>query len=142
MPASQWWRAGWVGAVVLAIIAAVAYHASSSVFSDVLVTSVPDGEPALAHPVADRVLIVVVDGLRHDLALEGPLLPTLRALAARGASGPSYADEPTMTGAGVRTLMTGAPPQFVDAFDNLRMPAVGYASLLSEAAAAGRRVAV
>ena len=94
--------------------------------------------PALAH----KLLLVVVDGLRHDSALASADLPIARELAARGASGVAVASEPTMTGAGVRTLGTGVPPELMDVFRNSDMPAVHFDHLLAALRSRGHVVAV
>ena len=125
-----WSRIAIFGIVTLLVVAAVSFQISSSLFSNRLLASPSNDEVALLRPPASRLLLIVVDGLRYDLALEETMLPVVRSLARSGASGPSYAEDPTMTGAGVRTLVTGVPPQFVDVFRNVSMPPVRYQNLI------------
>lgn len=65
----------------------------------------PAGVPE-ARP--ERVVLVVVDGLRHDIAQE---LPSLRALGERGVSGVCQAPQPSYSRPAYVSLVSGASPE-------------------------------
>src|SRR5262245_46162219 len=88
-----------VAAVAVALIRSVA----AVWFSSDVVATAPSTELA-APPLAPRVLLIVIDGLRHDTALSSGVMPRLQALGRAGVSGMSLASRVTMTGLGVRTL--------------------------------------
>jgi hypothetical protein len=131
-----------IAACFVVTVAACAYHVASVFFSRRVVEDVVQRAIVPQPAPARRALIVIIDGLRHDVALETVRLPIARELAAGGASGPSYAEDPTMTGAGVRALGTGTPPAFGDIVTNKRMPRVAHQHLFSGLAGAGHVVAV
>lgn len=127
---------------VLGIVAGCAYYVAGVFFERRVVGDFVHRTVVLSPPPAPRALIIVIDGLRHDVALESDRLPIARELAARGASGLSVAEDPTMTGAGVRALGTGTPPAFVDVVTNKRMPRVAGEHLFRSLASVGHTIAV
>jgi hypothetical protein len=127
--------------LVLGVAAGCAYHVASVFFGRRVVAGSRPGK-VVVGPLAQRVLVLVVDGLRYDVALESDRLPIARELAATGASGLVLADDPTMTGAGVRALGTAQPPSFSDIISNKRMPRVNGDHLFATLAAAGHTIAV
>jgi hypothetical protein len=127
--------------LVLGVAAGCAYHVASVFFGRRVDTGSPPGKVVVGSH-AQRVLVLVIDGLRYDVALESDRLPIARELAATGASGLVLADDPTMTGAGVRVLGTAQPPSFADIISNKRMPRVNGDHLFATLAAAGHTIAV
>ncbi len=86
-------------AVTAALIRAIA-----SVWFTSEIVATPANNEIAAPALTKRVLLIVVDGLRYDTALESDLMPKLQGLARGGAAGVSLASRVTMTGLGVRTL--------------------------------------
>lgn len=91
------------------------------------------------RPLTGRALLIVVDGLRADVAFEQ--LPIAQELAGRGASGVALADDPTMTGASVRVLGTGEPAELADLVRNDELRPVQHDHLFSALAERGLRTA-
>lgn len=60
-------------------------------------------------PIAERVAVVFVDGLRHD---EASKLEAIGMLRRAGASGPLWADFPSYTHPAITSLATGLPPRY------------------------------
>jgi hypothetical protein len=87
---------------------------------------------------ANRVLLVVVDGLRADAALEWGLMPALARRAGAGAAGVALTGPVTTTALGIQTIATGAPVDLDDAFRPAPRPPVD--SVLGLLARAGGRL--
>ncbi len=87
----------------------------------------PELRPVIEAPpprLASRVLWIVVDGLRHDTALELGWMPNLMALSKQGASGTATTTAITMTGVGVRAMSTGMSSSLFDLARNWSLPRV------------------
>ncbi len=119
-------------AVALAITLVAGYFTS-----DLL--PLPVNTEVANAPLTKRVLLVVLDGLRHDTALETPIMPNLRRLAARGAGGVARTGELTMSELGVRCIGTGVTPTLADF---LHLQPVTFDNPLAALAARGGRVAL
>ncbi len=88
---------------------------------------------------ASRVLWIVVDGLRHDTALETGWMPNVMGLAGQGASGTASTTAITMTGVGVRAMSTGMSPSLADLARNWSLPRVTDDNLFARIKARGGR---
>jgi len=77
---------------------------------------VPLGVPRLA----DRVIVVVLDGVAVRVGRDRQIMPFVVELAASGASGVSRAPAETLTPTGVRALATGQSPSVIDALGIFR----------------------
>jgi hypothetical protein len=125
-------------------VAAVAFALIRSIaavwFTSEVIATPPTSEIA-APALADRVLLVVVDGLRYDTALESGLMPHLQALARDGSAGLSMATQVTMTGLGVRTLGTGTTPALADILLESKLPAVTFDNVFASVRRRGGHVA-
>lgn len=87
----------------------------------------PELTPVIEEPpprLAPRVLWIVVDGLRHDTALELGWMPNLMSLSKQGASGTATTTAITMTGVGVRAMSTGMSSSLFDLARNWSLPRV------------------
>src|SRR5262245_175769 len=80
-------------AVIAVAVALLRSIAAIWFSSDVVVT--PANTEA-GPPLATRVLVIVIDGLRYDTALESDAMPKLQALGRGGARGASLASRVTM----------------------------------------------
>jgi hypothetical protein len=97
------------------------------------------GEEPAGQPLAARVVLVLVDGLRLD-ASRG--MPFLNALRARGADLESSAAVPSYSRPGRASLVTGAWSEIHGATTNFHDKAVEVDNLFRAAAAGGRTCAV
>lgn len=80
-----------------------------------LAHTAPYLEPAPGPPLARKVLVVLVDGLRRDASYDQPALDSLRA---RGTDVPARAPFPTISKANYVTTGSGVPPRFSGARTN------------------------
>ena len=55
-----------------------------------------------------RVIFILVDGLRHDTALKSDVMPTLNKLREKGARATSHSQPPSYSAPGYSVLLTGA----------------------------------
>lgn len=102
-----------IGCVTLALGAAGHFHGHMAYIGRLNTTSVDAPEPYRPEPLsltpARHMVVVVIDGLRHDRI---PAMPHLGALAFEGVSRPLMADFPSYTYAGITTMVTGTPPVY------------------------------
>ena len=115
------------GALILATRAwnSVTHYESSYFFREKL----PGGTP-----ISERVVLIVLDGIRADAAQE---MPRLQELAARGASGIAVAAEPSLSAPGRAVLATGAWPEVNGVTNNSRYETPRLDSIFSLAQTAG-----
>src|ERR1043166_1238001 len=125
-----------VAAVALALIASIA----AVWFSSDVVATAANTEVAAPRLTA-RVLVVVIDGLRHDTALESGEMPKLQALAEAGAHRVSLASRGAMTGLGVRTLGTGTSPGLADILLETELPRVAFDNVFASLRRRGGHIA-
>jgi hypothetical protein len=85
-------------------------------------------------PLSERVVLLVLDGIRADVARE---MPRLQELAARGASGIAVAAEPSLSAPGRAVLATGTWPEVNGVTNNLRYETPRIDSIFSLAQTAG-----
>ncbi|MDR5682907.1 MAG: alkaline phosphatase family protein [Armatimonadota bacterium] len=90
-------------------------------------------------PMARRVVLVVVDGLREDTSRR---LPTLNALRARGADLVAVTGEPSLSYPGWTMILTGAPPEISGVVTNAFTGPIRASNLFSVARAQGMRTAL
>lgn len=100
---------------------------------------VPDGEPTGAPPLAERVALVLVDGLRLDASRQMPFLDALRR---RGADYTSRVGMPSYSRPGRATLATGAWSDLHGATTNEHRQAIGVDNLFRAAGRTGRSCVV
>lgn len=101
------------------------------------VYDLPRGEPT--PRLADRVVLVVIDGLRVD---EARGLPTFQALGQQGSLLVARTDQPSLSLPGWTALTSGAPPEISGVTTNWYDGRVRVDSVLREAKAAGLTTAV
>lgn len=99
-----------------------------------------DLPPAPETPrLTERVVLVIVDGLREDVARD---LPAVRELGAEGSFLVAHAAEPSLSYPGWTLLATGAPPEISGVTTNWYEGPVEVESLFDSADRAGLTVAV
>jgi hypothetical protein len=123
-------------AIAFALIRSVA-----AVWFSSEIVATPRNDEVAAPPLTDRVVVVVIDGLRIDTALEGDLMPRLQAIARAGSAGLSMASQVTMTGLGVRTLGTGTSPGLADILLEARLPPVTFDNVFASLRRRGDHIA-
>src|ERR1700687_6019171 len=89
--------------VVLALAVATV-HCVLTVYFATSVVEVPRNHEVAGPRLSRRVLLICIDGLRHDTALTTGWMPELIALSRRGAAGVALTCPVTMTGIGVRSI--------------------------------------
>ncbi|HUQ08216.1 MAG TPA: alkaline phosphatase family protein [Kofleriaceae bacterium] len=92
-----------------------------------LAAAPPLVEPPPTPPLAERVVIVIIDGLRYDVSRD---LPFLNELRARGIDGRAHAQYPTFSRPGYVNILTGVPPAFSGVRTNRFRGAVRVDSLM------------
>ena len=107
--------------------------------SEVIAT--PPNDEVAAPALTDRVVLVVIDGLRYDTALESDLMPRLQALGRSGTAGLSLASLVTMTGLGVRTLGTASSPALADILLETKLPPVEFDNVFAALRRRGGHIA-
>jgi Type I phosphodiesterase / nucleotide pyrophosphatase len=105
----------------------------------------PNPKSAPADPVRVRVkprrlLWLVFDAMRKDVAFDAALMPNFAALRRQGVWGVARTGSFTMTGTCVRAMGTGVNPQPTHAIHNFRSPPVRGDSLFRRIHRAGRRI--
>lgn len=92
-----------------------------------------------SEPLSQRVVVVVVDGLREDTSRQ---MPTVQQMRERGADLPSWTKLPAVSLPGYTTLGTGAYPEFSGVLSNWYAEPVGVDSLFARAGEAGLTTAL
>jgi hypothetical protein len=118
-------------AIAVVAVAAALIRSVAAIWFSSDVVATPINTEVAAPPLTARVLVIVVDGLRHDTALDGDVMPKLQALGRAGARGVSLASRVTMTGLGVRTLGTGTSPGLADILLETQLPRVSFDNVFS-----------
>jgi hypothetical protein len=122
--------------------AAAGFHARLNEAAPPLASAPPTLGPgpatATTSPLARRVVVVVIDGLRLDASFGHPWLDRLRR---RGSEAIGVAGFPTWSRPNQAAILTGVPPLASGVRSNDYAAEVGLDSLMDRAAAAGLRSA-
>ena len=140
-------RARWVGTtaavLALAIVGVAARMLADFQWDRVVEYRSPyvfDLAPAAETPrLADRVILVVVDGLRVDTS---EAMPGLQRLGEEGSALVARASQPSLSFPGWTNLVSGAPPQISGVTTNWYEGRVAVDSILASARRAGLTTAV
>lgn len=97
-------------------------------------------EPAPSPPVVDRLILVIVDGLREDVSRSS--MPNLNALRAKGSDVSLAAPQPTLSYPNWTTILTGASPSISGVTTNWHSTRVLAPTLIDSVKAAGKRAVV
>ncbi len=106
------------------------------------VVDVPPTPAPVGPALSQRVVLIVIDGLRSDSALTWGAMPKLEALAHRGASGIAFTGAITMTFIGVRALGTGTQPGLADLLRYGEQPPITFDNPLRRVRERGGHVAL
>jgi hypothetical protein len=99
----------------------------------------PSLQDAHAPRLADRVFLVIIDGLRLDRSYELPFLDSLRR---RGVDSEAQSHYPTWSRPNYVSILTGVPPTASGVRTNHHTTAVMLDSLMDRARAAHKKVAI
>ncbi|MBI3287757.1 MAG: alkaline phosphatase family protein [Chloroflexi bacterium] len=102
------------------------------------VGGLPSGE--VRTPIASRVVIVLIDGLRADAALDPNKMAILNALGQRGANIVARTGLPSLSLPGWTVLLTGAPQEIHEVTTNFYEGVVPVDNLFAQARRAGLSV--
>jgi hypothetical protein len=97
-------------------------------------------EPAPARPLARRVVLIIVDGLREDVSRSS--MPGLNAMRAKGSDLTLTVPQPSLSFPNWTTILTGASPSISGVTTNWHTGRVLAPTLVDVARAAGRKVVV
>ena len=102
--------------------------------------SLRSGRPAPAVPLAGRVVLVIVDGMREDVSRSN--MPTLNTLRTYGTDVSLVVPQPSLSFPNWTTILTGASPTISGVTTNWYSGPVLAPTLIDVARADGRRVVV
>lgn len=105
--------------LLLALAGAALWYANSMItavfyYRSPLRNSPPAPVSPAAPPLSDRVVVVLIDALRYDTALNAAVMPVLNDLRARGAQAVMHSRPSSFSQPGYSTLLTGAWPEIND----------------------------
>jgi len=106
--------------LILLLVAAGCYLYATAMMDSLtfyrspLADTPPSPGASLGQPLADRVVIVLVDALREDTSLDAQVMPTLQTLRTQGAWATMHSIPPTYSAPSWTTLLTGAWPDIND----------------------------
>ena len=105
----------------------------------------PAGAP-LGDPATNRVVIVLIDGLRYDTSLNTDVMPFLAELRKHGSSALMHSQAPSFSEPGYSTILTGAWPEINDGpalnLDYEDIPTFTQDNLFSAVHQAGMKTAI
>ncbi len=106
--------------LLLVVIAVGAYFwatgsiSSAYAYRSLLKDNPPQPGAPLGDPATNRVVIVLIDGLRYDTSLNIDLMPFLGELRKHGSSALMHSQAPSFSESGYSTILTGAWPEIND----------------------------
>jgi len=141
-----------IGVVSCLVLAAVGYFWATGLMDSVfnyrspLRNSPPAPGTPLGTQLTRRVIIVLVDALRTDTALDSQVMPYLNELRSQGASATMHSQPPSFSEPGYTTLLTGAWPDINDGpavnLDYEEIPTFTQDDIFSAAHRLGLRTAI
>lgn len=100
-------------------------------------------QPANADSVRRRVLVLIVDGLRYETALDSSIMPSLNQLRGDGASGKLETVFEGFSVPAIKAAFTGvAETQLINVVRNFRFSALPLESVFLDAERAGKRTLI
>ena len=127
--------------LALALLLGLARTVLGAYFTSDVAAIAPTPNP-VGPRLARRGVLIVIDGLRKDSALEWHAMPRLEALARGGASGVALTGPITMTFLGVRALGSGVTPGLADLVRYGRQPPITLDSPLRRLHERGDHIAI
>jgi hypothetical protein len=115
--AYRWIIPGVLGCLLIAALGyfwATGLMSSLNDFRSPLAENPPAPGMALGQPLSERVVLVLIDGLRYDTSLDLQVMPYLDQLRQTGASAAMHSRPPSFSAPAYSVLMTGAWPDLSD----------------------------
>jgi hypothetical protein len=135
-----------IGIAVYAYFGATGSISSNYAYRSVLKDSAPAAGEPLGAAATQKLVIVLIDGLRYDTSLDASVMPFLNDLRANGASAKMHSQAPSYSEPGYSTILTGAWPEINDGpalnLDYEEIPTFTQDNLFSAAHDAGFTTAI
>ena len=141
-----------IGIVILIGLAAGGYFWATGLIDSIYIYRSPlkDSPPApgaaLGSTATNRVVFVLIDGLRYDTSMKPDVMPVLNRLRSQGASALMHSEVPSFSEPGYSVLLTGAWPNYSDGpavnLDYDQIPTWTQDNLFSAASRSGLKTAV
>jgi hypothetical protein len=138
--------------LILIVIAIGAYFwatgsiSSAYAYRSLLKDNPPPAGSSLGDAATNRVVIVLIDGLRYDTSLNSDIMPFLAELRKHGSSALMHSQAPSFSEPGYSTILTGAWPEINDGpalnLDYEEIPAFTQDNLFSAVHQAGMKTAI
>jgi hypothetical protein len=138
--------------LILIVIAIVAYFwatgsiSSAYAYRSLLKDNPPPAGASLGDAATNRVVIVLIDGLRYDTSLNSDIMPFLAELRKHGSSALMHSQAPSFSEPGYSTILTGAWPEINDGpalnLDYEEIPTFTQDNLFSAVHQAGMNTAI
>jgi hypothetical protein len=138
--------------IILIVIAIGAYFwatgsiSSAYAYRSLLKDTPPPAGVPLGDPATNRVVIVLIDGLRYDTSLKTDVMPFLAELRKHGSSALMHSQAPSFSEPGYSTILTGAWPEINDGpalnLDYEDIPTFTQDNLFSATHQAGMKTAI
>ena len=132
------WR---IGAAVIASVLAVVIAGIFS-FPEYLDTTVPHFTTEASPPLVSKMVIVVVDGLRNDVATDPALMPSLAKGRAAGSFGIAETAAIPISASFFRAIMVGRLISTLDVLGDFYPYSLTQSSIVHQVHGSGRRVCV
>jgi hypothetical protein len=145
---SRFFIAGCIFAAVgvLAVVWALQLMDSTYAYRSPLRAQPPAVQEPLGHAVSQRVIIILVDGLREDTSQDAELMPYLQTLRGKGAWATMHSRPPSYSQSGYSTLLVGAWPDLNDGpalnLDYEKIPYFTQDNLFTAVRRAGGRTSI
>ena len=138
--------------LILIVIAIGAYFwatgsiSSAYAYRSLLKENPPPAGASLGDAATNRVVIVLIDGLRYDTSLNSDIMPFLAELRKHGSSALMHSQAPSFSEPGYSTILTGAWPEINDGpalnLDYEEIPTFTQDNLFSAVHQAGMKTAI
>lgn len=138
--------------LILLVIAIGAYFwatgsiSSAYAYRSLLKDNPPPAGASLGDAATNRVVIVLIDGLRYDTSLNSDIMPFLAELRKHGSSALMHSQAPSFSEPGYSTILTGAWPEINDGpalnLDYEEIPTFTQDNLFSAVHQAGMKTAI
>lgn len=138
--------------LILIVIAIGAYFwatgsiSSAYAYRSLLKENPPPPKASLGDPSTNRVVIVLIDGLRYDTSLNTDVMPFLAELRKHGSSALMHSQAPSFSEPGYSTILIGAWPEINDGpalnLDYEDIPTLTQDNLFSAVHQSGMKTAI
>ncbi len=122
------------------LLAAYSWDQVVSYKSPYVQPTIPSPQPPPVRPLAARVVLIIVDGMRDDITRTG--MPALDRLRQYGTDATLLTEQPSLSYPNWTTILTGAPQTITGVTTNWWEGRVPVPTVMDSAREAGKRVAV